>query len=91
MWIMTGLRLRPGCSRSMRCWRRRAGLSLDERDREFEVTGMPSGSGVGLRRLCAVGRRWIAVGGRRGETVVGQPLHDRAAAGQAVRRLSRGR
>ena len=64
-----------------------AGWSLtDERDREFEVTGMPNEHGRRIRRLRAVGSGRSAAGGDRGEEVHGR-AGDRAAAGQAVRRL----
>ena len=56
-----------------------AGWPLDqERDREFEVTGMPNEHGQGFRRLRAVGRRrqaaraWSRPSARRSDARVGQ-------------------
>ena len=60
-------RPRPATTSST-CCSREAGWPLDQaRDREFEVTGMPTDGGQGLRRLRAVGRRRQAAGGGRGE------------------------
>ena len=51
---------------------RRAGWALDQpRDREYEVSGMPSKTGRRLRGLRAVGRRRAAARGRRGEALDG--------------------
>ena len=63
-------------------------LLTDDRDREFEVTGMPNEQEHRLRRLRALGSRRSAAGGGGGEAHH-RGAGRRPAAGQAVRRLPR--
>ena len=77
----------PRLSTSTSCSGRPAGRSTEERDREFEVTGMPNEHGHRLRRLRALGRRRPAAGGGRGQAHHDATPNDGPAAGQALRRL----